>query len=87
MTPRELFEILEDLVRENGFDAVKDTVDVMWGLLKHLDGENDFVEKEKVEWENYIIELNYQTEHYFRIGSKDLTKPKILWFVTIYMDI
>jgi len=49
MTPRELFEILEDLVRENGFNAVKDTVDVMWGLLKHLDGENDFVEKEKVE--------------------------------------
>ncbi len=46
MTPRELFEILEDLIRENGFDAVKDTVDVMWSLLKHLDGENDFVEKE-----------------------------------------
>lgn len=47
MTPRELFEILENLIKENGFDAVKDTVDSMWGLLEHLDGENDFVEKER----------------------------------------
>ena len=46
MTPRELFEILENLIKENGFDAVKDTVDSMWGLLKHLDGENDFVERD-----------------------------------------
>ena len=45
MTPRELFEILEDLIKENGFDAVKDTVDSMWPLLKHLDGENYFVKK------------------------------------------
>lgn len=49
MTPRELFEILENLIKENGFDAVKDTVDSMWTLLKHLDGENDFVEGEKNE--------------------------------------
>ena len=47
MTPRELFEILEDLIKENGFNAVKDTVDSMWGLLEHLDGENDFIEKER----------------------------------------
>lgn len=47
MTPRELFEILENLIKENGFNAVKDTVDSMWGLLEHLDGENDFVEKER----------------------------------------
>lgn len=46
MTPKELFEILEELIKENGFDAVKDTVDAMWGLLKHLDGENDFVERD-----------------------------------------
>ena len=45
MTPRELFEILEDLIKENGFNTVKDTVDSMWGLLKHLDGENDFIER------------------------------------------
>ena len=45
MTPRELFEILEDLIKENGFNAVKDTVDSMWTLLEHLDGENDFVER------------------------------------------
>lgn len=46
MTPRELFEILENLIKENGFDAVKDTIDSMWELLKHLDGENEFVERE-----------------------------------------
>ncbi len=45
MTPRELFEILECLIKENGFDAVKDTVNSMWILLEHLDGENDFVER------------------------------------------
>jgi len=45
MTPRELFEILENLIKENGFNAVKDTVDSMWTLLEHLDGENDFVER------------------------------------------
>ena len=44
MTPRDLFEILEDLVKKNGFNAVKDTVDSMWTLLEHLDGENEFVE-------------------------------------------
>ena len=44
LTPRELFEILEILIKENGFDAVKDTVDSMWTLLEHLDGENIFVE-------------------------------------------
>ena len=45
MTPRELFEILEDLIQENGFNAVKDTVDSMWTLLEHLDGENEFIER------------------------------------------
>lgn len=45
LTPRELLEILEILIKENGFDAVKDTVNSMWPLLKHLDGENEFVEK------------------------------------------
>lgn len=46
MKPRELFEILESLIKENGFDAVRDTVDSMWVLLKHLDGENEFVERD-----------------------------------------
>lgn len=41
MTPRELFEILENLIKENGFDAVKNTVDSMWGLLKSSDEENN----------------------------------------------
>lgn len=44
ITPKDLFEILEYLIKENGFDAVKDTVDSMWTLLEHLDGENEFVE-------------------------------------------
>ena len=46
MTPRELFEILQELVKENGFDAVRDTVDSMWYLLAHLNGENKFVERD-----------------------------------------
>lgn len=45
MTPIDLLEILEDLIKENGFNAVKDTVDSMWTLLEHLDGEDDFVER------------------------------------------
>ena len=45
-TPRDLFEVLEALIKENGFNPVKDTIDSMWPLLKHLDGENEFVEKE-----------------------------------------
>jgi len=46
ITPKELFEVLELLIKENGFDAVKDTVDAMWTLLKHLDRENEFIERE-----------------------------------------
>lgn len=46
ITPRDLFEVLEILIKENGFDAVKDTVDSMWTLLEHLDGENEFIERE-----------------------------------------
>lgn len=45
VTPRELFELLEYLIKENGFHEVKDTVDAMWTLLEHLDGENEFAEK------------------------------------------
>lgn len=45
ITPKDLFEILEYLIKENGFDAVKDTVNAMWTLLEHLDGENEFIEK------------------------------------------
>lgn len=55
MTPIDLFEILEDLIKENGFNAVKDTVDSMWTLLKHLDGEDDFVERKQKGNEMEII--------------------------------
>lgn len=37
ITPRELFEILEQLIEENGFDAVKNTVDSMWDFLHRIE--------------------------------------------------
>ena len=42
--------------------------------------------KEKRKWENYTIELNYQMEHYYHINLKGSTKPKTLWYATIYTD-
>lgn len=45
MTPKELFEELMELVNEEGYEPVKDTVDSMWELIRHLNGENRYVER------------------------------------------
>lgn len=36
ITPRQIFELLEALVEEHGYDEVKRTVDSMWDFLSHL---------------------------------------------------
>ena len=41
----------------------------------------------ETKWKNYIIELNYQTEQYYHIDLKGSTKPKTLWYATIFTDI